>query len=44
MCVLIAQKTNMDAKAMTVLQFYSALDNMRQQAEAERKMINKHKK
>lgn len=44
MCVLIAQKTSMDAKAMTVLQFYSALDNIRQQAEAERKMINKHKK
>ena len=44
MCVLIAQKTNMDAKSMTVLQFYSALDSIRQQAEAERKMINKHKK
>lgn len=44
MCVLIAQKTNMDAKSMTVLQFYSALDNMKNQAEAERKMFNKHKR
>ena len=44
MCVLIAQKTNMDAKSMTVLQFYSALDNIRQQAEAERKILNKHKR
>ena len=44
MCILIAQKTNMDAKAMTVLQFYSALDNMKQQAEAERKIANKYKK
>lgn len=44
MCVLIAQKTNLDAKNMSVLQFYNTLDNMRQQAEAERKAVKKHKK
>lgn len=42
-CLLIAQKTNLDAKKMTVLQFYNAIDSIKQQAEAELKMRNKHK-
>lgn len=43
-CLLIAQKTNMDAKKMTVLQFYNAIDNIKAQAEAEAKSLKKHKK
>ena len=43
-CVLIAQKTNMDARKMTVLQFYNAIDNIKAQAEAEAKSLKKHKK
>lgn len=45
-CLLIAQKTSMDAKKMTVLQFYNAIDNIKAQAEAEAKSLkcNKHKK
>lgn len=43
MCILIAQKTSLDAKAMTVLQFYSAIDNLKKQADAERKIANKYK-
>lgn len=43
-CLLIAQKTNMDAKKMTVLQFYNAVDNIKAQAEAETKSLKKHKK
>lgn len=42
-CLLIAQKTSLDAKKMTVLQFYNALDNIKQQIEAENKSIKKHK-
>ena len=36
-CLLISQKTNADARKMTVLQFYNAVDNIKQQAEAEMK-------
>lgn len=36
-CLLISQKANMDAKRMTVLQFYNAVDTIKQQAEAEMK-------
>lgn len=36
-CLLISQKTNMTAKTMTVLEFYSALSNIEKQAEAELK-------
>lgn len=36
-CLLIAQKTGLDAKKMTVLQFYNALATIKQQAEAETK-------
>lgn len=43
-CLLIAQKTNMDARKMTVLQFYNAIDNIKAQAEAETKGLKKHKK
>lgn len=42
-CLLISQKTNMDAKKMTVLQFYNAVDNIKQQLEAESKSVKKHK-
>lgn len=34
-CVLIAQKTSLDAKKMTVLQYYSTLETIKKQAEAE---------
>jgi hypothetical protein len=43
-CLLISQKTNMDAKKMTVLQFYNAVDNIKQQLEAESKSIKKPKR
>lgn len=45
-CLLIAQKTSMDARKMTVLQFYNAIDNIKAQVEAEAKSLkrNKHKK
>lgn len=42
-CLLIAQKANMDAKKMTVLQFYNAVDNIKQQLEAESKSVKRHK-
>lgn len=42
-CLLIAQKTNMDAKKMTVLQFYNALDNIKAQAEAEARSWKRNK-
>lgn len=41
-CMLISQKTSMDAKKMTVLQFYNTLDNIKAQAEAEAKSLGKH--
>ena len=43
MCLLIAQKTSMDARKMTVLQFYNAIDNIKAQAEAETKSFHKRK-
>lgn len=43
-CLLIAQKTSMDAKKMTVLQFYNAVDNIKQQLEAESKSAKRHKR
>ena len=43
-CLLIAQKTSMDAKKMTVLQFYNAVDNIKQQLEAENRSIKRHKR
>lgn len=43
-CLLIAQKTSMDAKKMTALQFYNAVDNIKQQLEAESKSVKRHKR
>lgn len=42
-CLLISQKTSMDARKMTVLQFYNAIDNIKAQSEAETKSLNKHR-
>lgn len=44
LCVLIAQKTSLNAKSMTTLEFYSTLDNIKKQLEAEQKAYKKHKK
>ena len=44
LCVLIAQKTSLNAKNMTTLEFYSTLDNIKKQLEAEQKAYKKHKK
>ena len=43
-CVLIAQKTSLDAKRMKVLQFYSTLDAIKRQAEAEARSYKSIKK
>lgn len=43
-CILIAQKTSMDARKMTVLQFYNAIDNIKAQAEAESKSVKRYKR
>ena len=43
MCLLIAQKIGLDAKKMTVLQFYNAIDNIKKQIEAESKQVKRHK-
>lgn len=43
-CLLISQKMNTNAKAMTVLQFYNALDIIKKQAEAEAKALKPNKK
>lgn len=42
-CLLISQKTSMDAKKMTVLQFYNALETIKAQAEAEAKRLKPKK-
>ena len=34
----------MDPRKMTVLQFYSAVDNIKKQIEAESKSLKKHKR
>lgn len=44
LCVYIAQKTSLNAKSMTTLTFYSTLDNIRKQAEAEQKAYKKYKR
>lgn len=44
MCLLIAQKSSLDAKKMTVLQFYSAIETIRKQMEAESKALNRGKR
>lgn len=43
-CLLIMQKSGMDARSMTVLQFYSAVSNIKQQIEAETKRARKYNK
>lgn len=43
-CVLIAQKTSLDAKRMKVLQFYSTLDTIKRQTEAEARSYKSIKK
>lgn len=42
-CMLISQKTSMDAKKMTTLQFYNTIDNIYKQSEAERKALKSNK-
>ena len=42
-CLLIIQKTGADAKRMTVLQFYNAVDNIKKQTEAEMKSLKRVK-
>ena len=44
MCLIISQKANQNARNMTVLQFYSSLENIKQQIEAEQKAYKKHKR
>ena len=44
MCLIISQKTNQDARKMTVLQFYSSLENIKHQTEAEQKAYKKRKR
>lgn len=44
MCLIISQKANQNARNMTVLQFYSSLENIKQQIEAEQKVYKKHKR
>lgn len=43
-CTFISQKTNMDAKKMTVLEFYNTLSNIREQADREAKAYKRIKK
>lgn len=43
-CMLVAQKTGMNAKGMTVLEFYNTMINLQKQAEAERQAYAKHKR
>lgn len=40
-CTIIAQKTSLDAKKMTVFEFYSNLDTIRQQIENEQKQLKR---
>lgn len=42
-CLLISQKTSINAKKMTVLQFYNALETIKAQAEAEVKRLKPKK-
>lgn len=42
-CLLISQRTNQDARKMTVMQFYSTIENIKAQIEAENKAYSKYK-
>lgn len=44
MCLIVAQKLNMQAKAMTVLEFYHAINLIKRQADAEAKALKTNKK
>lgn len=44
MCLIIAQKLNMQAKIMTVLEFYNAINLIKKQADAEAKAFKTNKK
>ena len=41
-CMIISQKTGMNAKSMTVLEFYNTLANLEKQIEAEKKAYKKY--
>lgn len=43
-CMLISQKTGMNAKAMTTLEYYAALENINRQLDAEAKAYKKYKR
>lgn len=43
-CMVISQKTNLNAKKMTVLEFYNTLSNLQKQAEAEIKAYKHNKR
>lgn len=43
-CTIISQKTNLDAKKMTVLQFYNTLSDIKKQADIEAKAYSRNKK
>ena len=43
-CMLISQKANMNAKKLNVLEFYSTLNNIAKQTEAEAKAYKKAKR
>lgn len=43
-CILIAQELNLDAKKMTVLQFYSSIETIKEQNEMKIKAFNKYKR
>ena len=43
-CMIISQKTGLNAKNMTVLEFYNTLTNLQKQAEAEKKAYRRTKR
>lgn len=43
-CMIISQKTGLNAKNMTVLEFYNTLTNLQKQAEAEKKAYKRTKR
>lgn len=43
-CALISQKVGLDAKSMTVRQYYTTLEVIKKQADAEQKAYNKYKR
>lgn len=43
-CLMISQETSLDAKGMTVLQFYSAVNTIKKQAEMKAKSLKRNKR